>query len=371
MVKDTVFSPSFGNRPSYFVGRETLMDRLIAGLENAPGSRDRAIVLLGQRGGGKTVLLRELADRAAEKGYVVATPTVAAGGMLERIVEKIQDSGERYAKERKTRMSGASVGALGFSAGLQFTREVQETKSFQYKLTQLARKLTGQGRGVLVLVDELQANSPDIRRLVIAYQELVGEGLDVALVMAGLPGAVSATLNDHVLTFLNRATKVELGPLRLGDVDAFFNDAFEQLGVSISTEIRKRAARATEGSPYLLQLVGHYLALYASPEAEVDDEVFNEAVAAARSDFMNDVCQTTLAALSDQDAAFLNAMAEDEGVSSISTVADRMGVTFDYAQKYRRRLIDAGIVETAGRGKVAFAVPLLPEYLKELRSRDE
>ena len=78
---------------------------------------------------------------------------------------------------------------------------------------------------------------------------------------------------------------------------------------------------------------------------------------------MNDVCQTTLAALSDQDAAFLNAMAEDEGVSSISTVAD--------AQKYRRRLIDAGIVETAGRGKVAFAVPLLPEYLKELRSRDE
>ncbi len=50
MVKDTVFSPSFGNRPSYFVGRETLMDRLIAGLENASGSRDRAIVLLGQRG---------------------------------------------------------------------------------------------------------------------------------------------------------------------------------------------------------------------------------------------------------------------------------------------------------------------------------
>ena len=94
---------------------------------------------------------------------------------------------------------------------MQFTREVQETKSFQYKLTQLARKLTGQGRGVLVLVDELQANSPDVRQLVIAYQELVGEGLDVALVMAGLPGAVSATLNDHVLTFLNRATKVELG----------------------------------------------------------------------------------------------------------------------------------------------------------------
>ena len=133
-----------------------------------------------------------------------------------------------------------------------------------------------------MLVDELRANSPDVRQLVIAYQELVGEGLDVALVMAGLPGAVSATLNDRVLTFLNRATKVELESLRLGDVDALFGGAFEQLGVSVSAEVRKRAAQATEGSPYLLQLVGHYLALYALPEVEVDDEVFNEAVAAAR-----------------------------------------------------------------------------------------
>ena len=135
MAKDTVFSPSFGNRPSYFVGREALMGRLIAGLENAPGSRSRAVVLLGQRGSGKTVLLSELADRAANKGYVVATPTVAAGGMLERIVEKIQDSGERYAKDRKARVSGASVGALGFpldcSSRVKFRRRRASSTSLR------------------------------------------------------------------------------------------------------------------------------------------------------------------------------------------------------------------------------------------------
>ena len=53
---------------------------------------------------------------------------------------------------------------------------MQETKSFQFKLTQLARKLTEQGHGILILIDELQANSPEIRQLVTAYQELVGEG---------------------------------------------------------------------------------------------------------------------------------------------------------------------------------------------------
>ena len=49
---------------------------------------------------------------------------------------------------------------------------------------------------MLILIDELQANSEEIRQLVSLYQELVGERLNVALVMAGLPGAVSATLND-------------------------------------------------------------------------------------------------------------------------------------------------------------------------------
>ena len=58
------------------------------------------------------------------------------------------------------------------------------------------------------------------------------------------------------------------------------------------------------------------------------------------------MCETTLAALSDQDVAFLSAMTDDEdAVSRISDVAKRMSVTPDYAQKYRRRLIDAGVIE--------------------------
>lgn len=62
MVADTIFSPSFGNRPSYLVGRETIIREFMHGLESEPGNRDRAMVLLGQRGSGKTVLLWELAE---------------------------------------------------------------------------------------------------------------------------------------------------------------------------------------------------------------------------------------------------------------------------------------------------------------------
>lgn len=365
MIKDTIFSPAFGNRPTYLVGRELVLEELQAGLGSMPGSKERSVVLLGQRGSGKTVLLWELAERASDLGFVVATPTIVSDGMLSRIVEKVQDSGRRYVPA-ETRISGGSIVALGFELGLEFSREVQETKSDQFKLTQLVRKLTEQGHGVLILVDELQANSVDVRELVSVYQELIGEGLDVALVMAGLPGAVSATLNDKVLTFLNRARKVSLGPLPEMDVEAFYEGAFKELGVGASSSQVRRATSAAEGSPYLMQLVGHGIVLRAEEGSSLAEEAFDSAVASAAEEFENDVCETTLAALSEMDAKFLGAMARDnEEPCSTSSIADRLGVSTDYAQKYRKRLIDSGVIEAAGWGRVRMCVPLLRDYLRK------
>lgn len=364
-MKDLVFSPSFGNRPSQLVGRDAVIQGLVNGLESAPGSRERAVVLLGQRGSGKTVLLWELVDRAQKCGFVVATPTIADTGMLGRIVEKIQDDGERYVQPSKAKLVGGSVGALGFSAGLEFSREVQETKSFPYKLTQLCRRLSKQGHGVLILVDEVQANEPELRQLVAVYQELVGQGLNVSLVMAGLPGAVSATLNEHVLTFLNRARKITLEPLAITDVDAYYATALPQAGVSASSELRRQAAKATQGSPYLMQLVGYSLVAYAGQAGNVDEDVLSNALHAAQDDFENDVCRTTLAALSDRDVDFLQAMASLPEGSRMVDIASRMGVTQDYAQKYRRRLIDSGVITSPRRGEVSFAIPFLADFLRK------
>ena len=183
--------------------------------------------------------------------------------------------------------------------------------------------------------------------------------------MAGLPGAVSATLNDRVLTFLNRARKVTLEPLSVGDVDAYYQRAFEELGLDIPSDLRLDAARATQGSPYMLQLIGYNIANRCQAGERVTPEQVDGAIEASTADFENDVCETTLAALSDQDVAFLAAMTDDEGgVSRISNVAERMSVTPDYAQKYRRRLIDAGVIEQARRGYVRFAVPYMADYLR-------
>lgn len=363
-TRDTVFSPSFGNRPSYLVGRDAVLNRLITGLASVPGSRDRVSIVLGQRGSGKTVLLWELADQMRSRGFVVANPTVVSDNLLVRILEKIEDDAGISLSD-KTRVSGGNVGALGFSAGLQLQHD-SASKTNQQLITELCRKLSAKGKGVLFLVDELQANSPELRQLIITYQELVGEGLNVALVMAGLPGAVSATLNDKVLTFLNRAPKITLDPLPSSEVDAFFARSFSQLGISIEDERRRQASSFTGGSPYMLQLVGHNIVLYAEPDGVVSEKALSNALETSQTDFENDICRTALAALSEKDAEFLAALAAENDTAATARIAEHMGVTVDYAQKYRKRLIDEGIIEAAGRGYVTMAVPYLGDYLRRI-----
>ena len=95
-MKDTFFVPSFGNRPKNLVRREDILHSFDISLDSVPGSRERAVLLLGQRGSGKTVLLLELAEEAAEAGFVVASPTIAANNMTAHIIEKLADAGKEY-----------------------------------------------------------------------------------------------------------------------------------------------------------------------------------------------------------------------------------------------------------------------------------
>ena len=359
------FSPSFGNRPARFVGRGQTLESILGGLRTRPGSKDRATVIMGQRGYGKTVLLWEVADRAREMGFAVVNPTAVREGLVARIAEKLRDEGTRILGARKREITGGSVGALGFSAGVTTALAESVPRSPEGRLEHAVRDLSEKGVGTLILVDELQAGSAEVRSLVETYQELVGEGLDVAIALAGLPGAVSRTLNDRVLTFLNRARKLDLPPLATGEVDAFYRSAFAESGIEVPAELRRRASKATQGSPYLMQLIGHYVVLYADEAGRVGESALSEALKSAEGEFVNDVCETTLAALSAGDVAYLSAMAQagGSGTCSTSEVAARLGVSASYGQQYRGRLLEAGVIIAPAHGFVQFAVPHLAEHL--------
>jgi len=319
--------------------------------------------LIGQRGTGKTTLLLEFAEIAKEKGFVAAR-VAASGDMLDEIIQSIQKNGERFIPKPKQKVRGVSVGALGFSIGLTFSEEAEKQLGFRMKFSLLCEELGKQNKGVIILVDEVQSNSPEMRTLATAYQHLVGENYNVAIVMAGLPGSISAVLNDDILTFLNRAYKVYLEPLPFGEISIAYTTEFTRQELAIDSRDLNAAVEATKGYPYLYQLIGYYIIGFSQNASIITADIVERAVSASKRDMIESVFNPALKPLSPRDKDFLAAMAKDEGDSKISDIIKRMKASQSYTQKYRTRLIEAGVIETPERGKVAFAVPYLSEYLR-------
>lgn len=357
----SLFQPTFGNRPEQYIGRDGVIGQFMAGLKEPIGSRNRCTLFLGQRGMGKTALLLELSDRASKEDYVVARVT-AHEGMSQAIIEQFQLNGSKYFNDEKRKLTGMAAGVLGFSFGLTFSDAAERQYGFRSKMSLLCDKLAEKDKGALILIDEVRTSAA-MREVAAAYQELVGDRKNVAIAMAGLPHAVSNLLNDSVLTFLNRATRVELGLISTNLIRAYYERAFKSIKIEASNEILDRAALSTRGFPYLMQLIGYYVIQYTPERGVVTDSIMDKAEKAAMGDMEKNVFEPILNPLSDNDKIFLKALARCGGTVTTAKLQAELGREGPAIQPYRKRLIEAGVIEAPRRGELVFAVPYLAEYL--------
>ena len=298
---DAFFSPSFGNKPKILIGREKEMKSLTEGLHASPGNKERARLIIGQKGLGKTTLLLKLADYARKHNFIVTSPTVVAEDMLDRILEKLDEDSGKYLPRQQNKAMDSTIDDLGFSTDTQTELPLGSSRSFAYGLLEFCEKAEKVRKGVLILIDDAQSGSEELTKLIIAYQEMVGEGLDIALVIAGLPDEISQVLNQHELAFFNRASKLRLGPIPIPEIFDYYKNCFGASGILISDEWIDRAANETEGSPYLMQLIGHYIVLSAEEGERLSERNYRHALQLAREEYIRNICETTLAWLSEED----------------------------------------------------------------------
>lgn len=359
------FLPTFGNKADPLIGRSAILDDISQGLRSSPGYPTRASLIIGQRGTGKTALLLEIAEQAEELGYVVAQ-AAANESMNEDILQAIQMKGEQFIAESKRKITGISAGALGFSFGLTFNEETKKNYGFRIKLELLCEKMSSVDKGILMLIDEVQASNEGMRELATAYQYLVGKGMNIAITMAGLPHSISSVLNDDVLTFLNRAYKIELQPLPLTEVRRYYSKALSDLGKTLSLDLADTLAQASDGYPYLFQLIGFNLVRNMESETVVTQEIAQHSIEESRAELISSVYLPALKPLSDTDMSFLFSMTKDEGPSATADIQKRLNVDNSYFQQYRARLIETGVIASPRRGELEFTIPYLKDYLRTL-----
>ena len=225
-------------------------------------------------------------------------------------------------------------------------------------------------QGKVYFIDDAGKDAPGLKEKLVDFGRLARDGEAPMLLMAGLPYAIDELLKDEELAFLRRARRLTLGNVREDEVFALYKRAFEEIyegksvrgGRETALKALRRAAEATNGHPYLIQLIGYYLS---KEEKAIDDKAVDKAVFLAKIELYKNIHEPLVWGLSSKDRVFLWAMAQDEGVSEFGEIAKRMGVSTGYASKYRERLLSAGVIYRSSYGELAFTLPYMKEYIEK------
>lgn len=356
------FTPEFGKVPVYFAGRERILSDILGSFEE--GATNLCALFVGPRGCGKTALLTYLSNRASMLGWVVANVS-STPGMLEDILQRAQESASHLVEALpEKRLSSVNIAGVG---GLSWSTERESGENWRTRMNKLLDALNQQDIGLLITVDEVDVSLDEMSHLVSTYQHFVRENRKVGLVMAGLPFHISSLLSGRNTSFLRRAQKFNLKSLADYEVEEAFRLTVEEGGRFIDGEALAEAVHAINGFPFMLQLLGYRAWRLHPAEKFLSIGDIHAGAKTAQSELEDRVFDVTYAELSKADRKFLEAMLEDEKLSSRKDLTKRLGKPSGHISTYKKRLVQSGVIGETLDGDYYFALPGFRDYL--LRKR--
>lgn len=356
------FTPVFGRIPPFMAGRELLIADLDKAFDSAGADPNLSSIFVGARGTGKTALLTYLSKDAEASGWVVANVS-AKPGMLEEIYEQSQLKGAHLLESKpKRKLKSLSIGQF---VGAEWENESNEQGSWRMRMSRLINELNDFGSGLLITVDEVDPSIEEMVELASVYQHFVREEMKVGLLLAGLPSKVSSLVSSDTVSFLRRARTHRLKRISDEEAKIALTTTLAQGQRSLEGDALTNAVKAIDGFPYLLQLMGFYLWEESAPGMPLDELASSNAANRAMADFTHGVLDSTYRELSRGDLEFLAAMLDDDGPSLLKDITERTGKTASSTRVYKRRLLEAGVIEEERRGEVRFELPMFKEYLRD------
>ncbi len=386
---DNPFRPGAGRRPPVLAGREPVLQAFMVIRRRAEelGEGERAWVLNGLLGVGKTVLLNELMSQVSDRGWITAkveatARTPLAVALAHALVRGMRTATGRHPESTLRRVLGVfkafslrvdPTGAFTVGAAIEPIPGVADSGRFGDDLAALFEVLGETSRelgvGTLVLVDELQeATAEELTALNTAIHQLGQHDapLPLTFVGAGLP-SLPAQLAEAT-SYAERL--YDYRPIGLLDEAASrsaLTDPVRGHGVRWDDDALSQALTVAAGYPYFLQAVGkHMWDVSAGPDITLEDVEVGGA--AARREVDDGLYRSRWERATPAQRDLLRAMAElaadqPASVSELTTAMGKRRVS-DLSVS-RNELLKKGLVYAPERGLLAFTVPGMHTFVRE------
>ena len=229
------------SHPPHFAGRQSELARLRAHVRSVvetPAEAQAGMALIdGVQGVGKTALLNELTARAAGNGAIFLK--VHIGGL--------RDPAALFVRM----MTGLGM-RQGKAEGLAGLRVVEsparDGRDISALLADTQNDRLWRGKGILVIVDEIQNIDNDAMRTLAALHEGV-HGCPVAVVGAGLQHSLSVLANSQP-NVSRPAMHITLGSLQATEARDAIGTGLKKLGHCVEDEAVAQLAAASQGFPH-------------------------------------------------------------------------------------------------------------------------
>ena len=309
---------------------------------------------MGARGSGKTVLLNEIEDQAAARGWVVLAADSSTSGLSDQIEDIIAQANRDYeplaestspisrSAERKV---GLRLGPLSGSWGSTETFEVSPATRLRFRLGELASAAQRAGTSVLLTVDELHAaDRQEARRLAGDLQHLTKrEQMPLAFIGAGLSEMRATLMMDKKLTFFHRCEQYEMPPLGTLDATAGLRSTITAGDGAIEDDALHLAAESVAGSPYRMQVVGHAMwEIAGAPSKAIDIADARVAIQVAQETIDRNIGEPAWFDLSEQEQLVLLAVMDDGSPAALASAAQQMQMGAKQWSFIRHKLILSG-----------------------------
>ena len=376
------FAPGAGSRPPELAGRQHIMERADIALQRViQGRHDKAQILLGLRGTGKTVLLNtieELAERHHHLTSFIEAPENER--LVELLYPRVHTTLRRLSATEKARTAVHSAwqalksmaGSFKISVGdvtiaVDPAPGVADSGNLEFDLTDLfvraGAAAKAAGSAWTLLIDEIQyLTKQELAALIVAIHRINQKRLPVLLFGAGLPQV--AALSGDAKSYAERLFDFPaIEPLSPKDAADAIRQPIEDEGERIVKSALDEIVHRTEGYPYFLQEWGYqtWNAADKSPFSKADVETASPAVLKRLDDGF---FRVRFDRLTPKERQYVFAMASlGVGPYRSGDVADRLAESNKSLGPRRAQIINKGMIYSPAHGDIAFTVPMFEDFL--------
>ena len=267
------FSPGKTVEPEYFAGRKKEIDKFEMFLKSASQGNPMNLAILGERGIGKSSLLRMCEFLCKKQRSIsvridldVSVDTITS--LIHVILSGIKREGEVNSKLLKLSEGiknffqnyQVSIDVLGTKIEARQRKEITSTE-FREELSKIWNHIKGTVPAIVIMLDEaeqLENIKGSLQYLRNTFTRLAEEKCGYMLVLSGklLLFQKLKEIHSPLARFFN---PVSLGALSEEESREALDKPLKHSEYDITDEVKEAIIIASQGHPYMIQLFGYYL----------------------------------------------------------------------------------------------------------------